>query len=293
MPNSLTLSQEFTTLLDLKFKKSAITSFLEVNDQFVRGFDGSATVQLMNISTDGLGDYNRATGFPDGDVTTTWEPYTIDFDRAKSFQIDVMDNEESRNNVFIETSREFMRLQVIPEVDATRFARMASLGTTTTNEDFTTGDDIITAIDRDVLVLDDAEVPSENRVMFVSNTVFSLLKNASKITRNFEVDSSGDKVINRNFWMFDDMPVIKVPAGRFSTAVTLGANGFTKTGTDINYMIVQTNVVKAITRHVKVRVFTNDTNQDADAFKYQYRLYHDLIISNNETDGVITSAKTA
>jgi hypothetical protein len=140
-------------------------------------------------------------------------------------------------------------------------------------------------IDTAVLAMDDAEVPQENRVIFMSNSTYTLLKNASKITRQFDIDTNGQKVINREFEYFDDMMVIKVPKARFFNEITLHdgsvAFGFEKTaatGKDINFMIVHKPAVVAITRHVKVRIFDSNTNQDADADKYQYRIYHDLIV---------------
>ncbi len=293
MANTIANAVNYAAILDAKYKKGSLTSLLEVNDAFVRNFNDAGTVQLMNIVTGGLGDYNRSTGFPEGDVTVSWDSYTIDNDRAKSFQIDAMDNEETKNMVFIETARTFMTQGVIPEIDATRFARMATGGTTPVLENLGDGDAVLAAIDTAVLAMDDAEVPGENRVIYVSNGVHTLLKNASKITRQFQVDDAGSKVIARDFEEFDGMRIIKVPVARFSTAVTLGANGFTKAGTDINFQIVHVPSVTAITRHAKVRIFSADDNQAADADKYQYRIYHDLIIPANKTDGVYTSAKTA
>ena len=34
----------------------------------------------------------------------------------------------------------------------------------------------------------------------------------------------------------------------------------------------------AISKHEKLRYFSPDVNQDDDAHKWQYRLYHDLIV---------------
>ena len=294
MANAIALAENYAKILDAKYKKSSLTSLLEVKNSLTRNFSDAGTVQLMSIVTDGLGDYSRANGFTSGSTTATWTPYQLEVDRGQSFQVDAMDDAEAKKMVFIETAKQFMMQEVIPEIDAIRFARMASKGTTISAA-LADGDATMGAIDTAVLAMDDAEVPQENRVIFMSNSTYTLLKNASKITRQFDIDTNGQKVINREFEYFDDMMVIKVPKARFFNFITLhdgtAAFGFEKTvatGKDINFMIVHKPSVVAITRHVKVRIFDSNTNQDADADKYQYRIYHDLIVPTNKTAGIYT-----
>jgi len=299
MANSIAAAKEYTDLLDEKMKKTSLTSILDVQDAFLQGFTKAGSIEIMSIVTDGLGDYDRSAGFTTGDTTATWTPYTIDNDRAQSFSIDSMDNAEARGRVFVETARQFMNIEVIPEVDAIRFAKMASVGTSATPATLADGDAYLAAIDAAVLEMDDAEVPQENRVIYLSNSGYSLLKNASKITRGFDVLEGGQKVINRQFEELDGMKIIRVPKGRFYTAIDLddgtGGGGFAKAalGGEINFQIVHLDAVKAITRHLTVRVFLADENQSADADKYDYRLYHDLIVPTNQTAGVYTHAKAA
>jgi hypothetical protein len=295
MANSIALATEYTDILDAKYKKSSLTANLDVRDEFLGGFTKAGTIEILSVATDGLGDYDRAGGYPSGSTTATWESHTIDNDRAQKFQVDVMDNAEAGGKIFIETARQFMMQEVIPEVDAIRFAKMASAGTTPVEAALADGDAWLAAIDAAVLVMDDAEVPEENRTLYISNTGFSLLKTAGSITRQFETSNAGGKVIERRFWEFDGMRVVKVPKGRFYTSITLddgtGGGGYTKTavtGRDINFQIVHGEAVKAITRHAKVRVISSDVNQDADADRYDYRLYHDLLVPANKTAGVYT-----
>lgn len=300
MANSIALAEEYTRILDAKYKKSSLTSMLEVQDEFLQGFNNAGTIQILSVATDGLGDYDRATGFPGGSTTATWASHTIDNDRGQSFQIDSMDNAEAGGRIFVETARQFMNTEVIPEIDAIRFSKMASSGTTPVEAALADGDAYLAAIDTGVLAMDDAEVPEENRILYICNDGFSKLKNASKITRQFETATVGDKVIERRFWELDGMRVIKVPQSRFINGITLddgtGGGGYTKTavtGRDLNFQIVHMDAVKAITRHAKVRIFGADVNQSADADKYDYRIYHDLIVPANKTAGVYTHQATS
>ena len=294
MANSIALAEQYTGILDEKYKKDSLTSVLDVQDEFLQGFNNAGTIQIMSVVTDGLGDYDRATGFPAGSTTATWESHTIDNDRGQSFQVDVMDNAEAGGKVFIETNRQFMKQEVIPEIDATRFAKMAASGASATPATLADGDAYLAAIDAANLIMDDAEVPEESRILYLSNSGFSLLKNASAITRQFETTTVGDKVIERRFWALDGVPVVKVPAGRFYTAIDLddgtGGGGFAKStaGRAINFQLVHIEAAKAVTRHAKVRIFPADVNQTGDGDRYDYRLYHDLIVPANKTAGIYT-----
>jgi hypothetical protein len=73
-----------------------------------------------------LGDYSRETGYPKGDVTAAWETLTLTEERGKEISVDRMDDEETLGLTFGTVTGEFMRLHVIPELDAYRFAKYAS-----------------------------------------------------------------------------------------------------------------------------------------------------------------------
>lgn len=60
---------------------------------------------------------------------------------------------------------------------------------------------------------------------------------------------------------------------------------------DMNFMVVHTNAALPYKKHEKVRVFTPDQNQKADAWLFQYRLYHDLITPKNKQLGIYASIK--
>ena len=96
-------------------------------------FGGVNEVQVFKTSVVGLGNYSRSTGYPAGDVTATWETIKLEQERGRAFAIDRMDNEETLGMAFGTLSGEFIRTQVVPEVDAYRFAKWAgTVGISTT-----------------------------------------------------------------------------------------------------------------------------------------------------------------
>jgi hypothetical protein len=299
MANSIALREEWAKELDSEFKDGAYTSGMEANNLIVRGFDEAGTVQYLDMDLDGLGDYDRATGFPTGDIVTTWKTHTIAEDRAQSFQVDNMDNAESADMVFGNISMEFQKQHVIPEVDAYRFAQLASKAGTSVEADLTLST-AVQAYDTAVEVMDDAEVPQEGRVMFVSNEMYKFMKQSDLITRDMSVQNNNGTV-DRGIERLDDgTPVVRIPRGRFYDSITLNdgtgdAWGYVKTATtgrDLNFILVHVPSIMAITRHVAIRTFTPEVNQTADAYKYQLRLYHDLLVNDNKVNAIYSHNKT-
>ena len=102
--------------------------------------------------------------------------------------------------------------------------------------------------------------------------------------------------VNYNVEMFNDMQVITVPSGRFNTAVTIntsttsaGAGGYTASGDAINYMIVHPSAVLQVVKHQIPRIFSPEVNQEADAWKFDYRVYHDCWVKAQKTNGIYVS----
>ena len=49
--------------------------------------------------------------------------------------------------------------------------------------------------------------------------------------------------------------------------------------------------VVQLTKHAKMRVFDPDTNQSADAYKVDYRIYHDAWVLENKLPGIYCHTK--
>lgn len=291
MANTITLAETYLPLLDEVYKQSSKTSVLDATRvQIVNG----NTIKFFKISMDGLGDYKRNTGYASGDVNGSWETMTLTKDRGRSFTVDAMDNEETIGQAFGALAGEFIRTKVAPEIDAYTFAKIAGTsGILTANADITVGTtDVPALIDAAEMEMNEAEVPQEGRILFISETAYSGLR--SKIIRTVMNDVTG---INKDVEMYDGMRIIRVPQSRFYTAITLydgisggqedgGYIGTASTGYKINFMVVHPSAVNKVVKHVKPRIFTPDQNQQADAWKFDYRVYHDTFVYENKVKGV-------
>ena len=292
MANSIALAQKYLPMLDEVYKASAKSAILDATKvEIVQG----NTVKVFKTSMDGLGDYSRNDGFIKGDVTGTWETLTLSKDRGRTFQVDRMDNEETIDMAFGTLAGEFIRTKVVPEVDAYAFAKLAGTSRidSGTAADVTVGTtDVPSLIEEAERSINENEVPQEGRILFISETAYAGMKN--KIDRT---TMNGEGGIDRGVVSFDGMRIIRVPQNRFYTAITLydgktagqtagGYVGTATTGYKINFMIVHPSAVCKVVKHVLPRIFTPDVNQAADAWKFDYRLYHDIFAYENKVKGI-------
>lgn len=295
MANSIVLAEQYLPIIDEIYKREALTSRLDMANERVRFIGGNA-VELFKASVPGLGDYNRSTGFPTASYTSTWEKLTLSKDRGVSMTIDSMDDEETLGMAFGTLVGEFMRTKEVPEMDAYTFSRLASwTGVSSANADITVGTtDVPGLIETAEMTMNDDEVPQEGRILYVSAKAYSALK--SKITRYL----ANENGVNRMVETYDGMPVVVVPQARFNTAITLydgSANfGFVPTsgGYKINFMIVHPSAVVKVVKHVVPRIWTPSENLNADAYKFDYRIYHDTFVLDNKVKGIyVHRASTA
>ena len=291
MANTIALAQKYLPLLDEVYRASSRTAILDATKVDI--LNGN-TIKVFKTSMDGLGNYNRNTGFTNGDVTGTWETMTLSKDRGRSFIVDRMDNEETVGMAFGTLAGEFIRTKVAPEIDAYTFAKIAGTsGILSANADITVGTtDVSSLIDTGEMQMNEEEVPGEGRILFISETAYAGLR--AKIVRSVQNDVTG---INKEVETYNDMPIVRVPQSRFYTAITLldgttggqtagGYTGTTGTGYKINFMIVHPSAVAKVVKHVLPRIFTPEQYQNADAWKFDYRIYHDTFVYDNKAKGI-------
>ena len=290
--NDIALVQKYLDMLDEVYVRESLTSMFEMPEDQVR-WQGAKTVNLYELTPVALANYSRNAGFVAGDVDGEWNPYTIEVDRGRSFLVDSMDDEETMGLAFGRLLGEFERRFVIPELDAYRFAKLAGTsGIDGTTETISTAAGAIAAIDLATASMDDNEVPYEGRVLFVNPTFYRYLKGG--IERRV---MNGENDINYNVEYYNDMQIISVPSKRFNTAITLnnsttaaGAGGYTATGQTINFMIAHPDAVMGVVKHRIPNIFSPAENQEADGWKLNYRIYHDVWVKKNKAKGIYLNA---
>lgn len=291
MANSIELAKKFVPIIDGVYKAESVTNGMDAAAR--PDFTGTNEVKVLKTSTTGLGDYSRENGYPKGDVTAAWETLTLTEERGKEISVDRMDDEETLGLTFGSVTGEFMRLHVIPELDAYRFAKYASTpGINTTEAAVLTSQTILAAIDEAVRQLDADEVPMAGRRLYINSDLKPILNNA--LTRRWGSDGTINTVLSG----YNDMPIKWVPKSRFYTAITLNDGtsswGYTKAAdaTGINFMIVYPPAILQVVKFSLPKIFDPDTNQEKDAWKFQFREYHDAFVYENKVKGLYLHKST-
>jgi hypothetical protein len=298
MANTIQTVSKYLPHLDQVYSYASRSAILDTAGDLVKQTADAKTVLIAKTSMQGLGDYNRngEKGFVNGDVSLTWESHTLTQDRGRSFQIDAMDDAETMGLAFGSLASEFIRVMVTPEIDAIRFAKYATNAGTKV-EATLTNKTTVSAIATAEVDLEEKEVTLANCVLFMTPTVYGYVKDDTEHFQRTLVPSENP---NRNFGSFDEMPIAKVPQSRFYTAVDVlsgkdaqAAGGFAKAegAKEINFMIIDRASVIQLIKHGKIRVFDPDTNQSADAYKVDYRIYHDAWVLDNKKNGIYCHTK--
>ncbi len=278
MANNIELFKKYVPLLDEVYKLSSLTADLDGAPELARQGQNANELIIPKISMDGLANYSRNGGYVDGDVTLTNETVKCNFDRGRMFTVDTLDNLETAMIAFGSLASEFIRTKVVPELDAFRFATLASISgiSTTDAAALSTGANVITALRAAVNKMDEDEVPDNERILYITPTLLGLVR---------DLDTTKSKEVLDGF-----AKVVKVPQSRFYTAIKQlsgkvepvsggsttddqTAGGFTKADSakNINFMIIHKPAIIQYQKHVAPKVITPEQNQDADAWKFGYR----------------------
>lgn len=297
MTQTINLVTKMLPMLDEVYKTESKSAGLEAPAEFVRETSDANTVKIAKMALVGLGNYNKDTGFPKGDITLEWETHQFSNDRGRRFSIDRMDDQESFGLVAARMVGMFLREQVIPEVDAYRFSKIASTSGVTDVEATLSETDTKKAIDKAIVTLQENEVDDSRLVLFMTPTIAqNLSDNITRTTIN------GDKNVNNVIETYNGIQIIRVPQTRFYKGITLkdgsssDAGGYEKTGVsgaDINFILMDRNAVLNVTKLNVGKLFSPDVNQNKDAWQFDFRLYHDTFVLENKKKGIYVHHKAA
>ena len=289
MANSITLAKNYTAMLDEVYKQASTADDLTSSADIVRAGANANEILIPKMSTTGLRNYVRGTGYQTGDVTLAWETKEFNYDRGLKFQVDVMDDEETINLAFARLGAEFMRTQVAPEGDAFTYATLAGTSGITDlvsgGVTYSSGEEVLDALVDAMTAMDEAEVPMTERYLKITPTLYRLAQNVKTYVNIGILDSFAG--------------ITAVPQTRFYTQVTLidtNAGAYQKTattGADLNFMVVHKPAIIKYDKHTASDIISPAANQTADAYMMKYRKYGIVEVYDNKAKGIVISHKAA
>lgn len=273
--NNIEISTIYLPKLDEVYKNEAKTSILDGDETTVqKGLNGE--IKVAKLDMDGLGDFSRNDGYTKGSTTFKWETVKYDKERSQDLRIDRLDNQEALGLPFAKLAGEFVRTKVVPETDAARIAKIASVeGISEKEETLSDGAGVVSALRACTNKMDEDEVSTENRILFITPTLKGMVD---------DLDTTKSKKVLERF-----STIIEVPQTRMYTAVTLNdgkANyGYKKAegASDINFLCVEkTAVVTAMDQFIKYFTPDEDQNGDSNVFKYRNNNLYGHVYENKK-----------
>lgn len=289
--NTIEAAKIFMSALDQQMIEGSTSGWMEANAGQVK-YSGGNEVKIPKISTSGMTDYDRDSGYNQGAVTFSFQTKTLTQDRGRQFLLDKMDVDET-NFVASATTvmSDFQRTQVIPEVDAYRYSKIYALAKDNCCKEYTpAASTILSALTADITAVQDS-AGATDLVIIMPYTVADILDNSEKISRHINIGDFKQGGIDLKVKTYNGYPVIRVPSARmmseylFHDGKTSGqtAGGFapTSSAVQINWIICPRTAPVAVSKTDNFKIFDPSVNQKADAWLIQYRKFHDLWITDN------------
>ena len=295
MSNTINYADQFSQFLVQKYEAEQRSYGLTLSNPQVQWLNAK-TIKLPVVTLTGYKNHTRSIGFNSGNLTNTWEAKTLSFDRDVEFFVDAMDVDETNMVASVANIQTvFEREQAIPETDAYRFSKLysefvAKGGSVDTTE--LTTSNFLTWFDTAMEGMDDAGVPEEGRILYLTPAMFKVAKNAQGLTRFINVNGMNDNAVNRKVWDLDDVEIVKVPSARMKTAYDF-TEGFTpaRGSAQINAIAVHPDSVVARERYAYIKMFAPGTDsRTGDGYIYQNRKYGDLFVLNQRLAGIAINA---
>lgn len=217
------------------------------------------TIEIPSIVTSGRVDADRDTvAFAQRNYTNKWETKTLTNERKWSTLVHPMDIDQSNMvNTIANITKVFNEEQKFPEMDAYTISKLYADWTTsvagdTAHDEYVgktasttalTTTNILQEFDDLMLKMDNARVPANGRILYVTYEIKKMLQNAqidanNTLGRSINVES-GPNAIDRRVSRLDEVQIIGVPATLMKTAYDF-TNGWTPAGgaKQINMLLV-------------------------------------------------------
>lgn len=264
------------------------------------------TIEIPSIRTTGRVDADRDTiAFAQRNFDNAWETKTLTNQRKWSTLVHPMDIDQSNMvNTIANITQVFNEEQKFPEMDAYTISKIYADWTTSISADAAHGayvgktadttalstTTVLGVFDALMLNMDNARVPANGRILYVTHEVKSMLKNAqidanNTIGRSLSVES-GPNAIDRRISRLDEVQVIGVPATLMKTLYDFTSGWAPADGAaQINMMLIHPLAVITPVSYTFSRL---DAPNALSEGKYVYyeESFEDVFILNKKADAI-------
>ncbi len=299
--NSLATATKYTEQLDKKFVEKSVTGFMTDNT-FGAKFVGVKSVVIPDVDFIGLANYDRDNGFSRAKMTVSQTTYTLSMDRARTIQIDRMDMDETGiANLAGQILGEYIRTKVTPECDAYILSKLRGIANTgsniTTYTAATVAKDLLTVINKTF----DASGYDEQLVALVDSEMYNALMTSTEFNRQIIISDFEKGGVSYKVKSMNGVPILPVSSALMKTAYTFNAGTTATTGgftaaagaKQVHAIVMPKTAASVVKKTEKLRIFTPDNNIDADAYKFDYRIFYDAFVKKSNLSKIFAIEETA
>ena len=248
------------------------------------------TIQIPSLTTTGRVNADRDTiATAARNYDNAWETKTLTNQRKWSTLVHPMDIDQTNMVASIANiTQTFNEFQKFPEMDAYLISKLYSAWTGQSMSASTTAltvENVLEEFDKLMLAMDNERVPANGRILYVTNEVKSMLKNAQGFVRNLDAQSTNQN-INRVVSRLDEVQVIGVPATLMKTAYVF-TTGWApaENAKQVNMMLIHPNVVITPVSYTFAQLEEPSALSEGK-FVYYEESFEDVFILNQQKHGI-------
>lgn len=248
------------------------------------------TIEIPTLTTTGRVNADRDTiATAARNYDNSWESKTLSNQRKWSTLVHPMDIDQTNQVASIANiTKTFNEFQKFPEMDAYTVSKIytdwAAQGMTADKTALTMAN-VLETFDKLMLAMDNARVPANGRILYVTHEVKTMLKQAQGLTRNFDVQSNNEN-INRMVSRLDEVQVIGVPATLMKTAYVFTTGWAPAEGAkQINMMLIHPNVVITPVSYAFAQLEEPSALSEGK-YVYYEESFEDVFILNQQKGGI-------
>lgn len=251
---------------------------------------GAKTIEIPIISTTGRVDGNRDTiSTAARNFDNSWEPKVLSNHRKWSTLVHPMDIDQTNYVASIQNiTQVYNDEQKFPEMDAYTISKIytdyvAASGVPDTTA--LTEDNLLVQFDTMMQKMTEARVPANGRILYVTPTVNTLIKNVKALSRFVDVKDSGS-AINRLVSMLDEVEIIVVPSALMKTKYDFTTGWKAGVGAkQINMVLIHPIAVITPVSYEMAQLDTPSAMTEGK-FVYFEESFEDVFILNKKKDAI-------
>ena len=251
---------------------------------------GADTIKIPVLSTTGRQDANRdSIATPARNYNNNWETKVLSNQRKWSTLVHPADIDQTNQVASISNiTKVYNEEQKFPEMDAYTISKIyadwTGIGKTSIKIALTTAN-VLEQFDALMEKMDEARVPVQGRILYVTPGVKTLLKNAEKIQRSLDVQS-GNGAVNRNVIRLDEVEIVAVPSDLMKTVYDFTTGWAAGTGAKQIQMLLIHPIAVMTPVNYSFSELDDPCAKTEGKYYYYEESFEDVFILNNKADAI-------